>query len=339
MTNYQIFNSLWGMALGDAWGYRQEFKSFTEIHAAQPPFPVGTAFITDDTQMSLYAMKAILNNYALVEKIDSNPKPKDIIAIRKAIADEFLIWAVDPKNNRAPGVTCLTALDKLKHSNQKTGLEGTNYGSKGCGANMRNPWFGLLPLQEQTIEELSIIQAEITHGHPLALSAAVLTALAARAVYHNHVTLTKTSLYEYVVAKTKELITLNNGRDNVRPNYLRGLYELSGFLESKRPNIERFKHAPASEDACALLEAEGWVAEEALLIAIAIADTAPTPEEALRRAVYTQGDSDSIAAITGAIIGAGQETPVFNQQWVNAVEPDYIQQINNTYHQLSSLNN
>lgn len=326
------------MALGDAWGYRQEFKSFAEIHAAQPPFPAGTAFITDDTQMSLYAMKAILDNYALIKKFDINPRAKDVVSIRTAIASEFLIWAVDPKNNRAPGVTCLTALDKLKHSNQKTGLEGTNYNSKGCGANMRNPWFGLLPLQEQTIEELSIIQSEITHGHPLALSSAVLTALATRAVYNNPADSTKTSLYEYVINKTKELIVLNNGRENVRPHYLRGLYELYDFLESKRTNINRFNQASYEEDPCALLEAEGWVAEEALLIAVAITDTAPTPEEALRRAVYTQGDSDSIAAITGAIIGAGQKQPVFNSQWLNTVEPDYIQQINNTYNKLSSLN-
>ena len=68
----QIYNAVFGMAYGDAWGKNTEFKKFSQIALLAPAFPYGHALITDDTQMSLYAMKAITEHYDTVSELEDD---------------------------------------------------------------------------------------------------------------------------------------------------------------------------------------------------------------------------------------------------------------------------
>lgn len=333
----RIYNSVYGMAFGDSWGYEEEFDSFEGILSREPKFPIDDALITDDTQMSLYGIRAYIANKELFARFNQNPN--DIVLqteVRRAIASEYVVWLDDPKNDRAPGNTCLQALDNLKYSSFETGLEGTIVNSKGCGANMRNAWFGLLPLSEDSLEELSIIQSEITHGHPLALSSAVLTAFATRASYEGLV-LGDNNLYNYVVSKTEELLLKNQAKQDVRPAYVEGLKLLLEFLVSRKSNVEAFKSTTYYTNPCSILQAEGWVAEEALLLAIVVADNyADRPVAGLQRLVYSSGDSDSIAAIGGAILGANQKSIIFDPAWRKSLENDYIEQLDDVIEALQN---
>jgi len=321
-----INNSVFASAFGDAWGYRQEFRSFNEIATIKPPFPEGVAYITDDTQMGIAAMTGVLNSWKQVKLLESDPSNgKAANLVRLAIAEEFLKWFVDPRNNRAPGSTCMTALGFLKRVKHiKTGREETNVDSKGCGANMRNPLFGLLPLSEETIIRLSLLQCEITHSHPLALSSAVLTALMTRAVFNGEVNIGQGdgSLFAYALRKTRELKNLPNPTDTYL--YPKGLEMMEEFLEAHAADMQVFLGADSSTDPCYILNSEGWVAEEAFLVALAITDLhGEDAIEVLRRTITTNGDSDSMAAISGAFVGAGHIEPVFPEDWYSRLEPEY----------------
>lgn len=336
----KVRNALFGMAYGDAWGKGTEFDDFSRIVRDQPSFPLPLARITDDTQMSLYAMKAILDNFDSIIVLDEDPTNKEVKRhVRVLFAREFLNWEVDVRNNRAPGATCMGALQQLRSSGVRTGLEGTRSDSKGCGANMRNPWFGLLPVSEDTIEELSLLQSEVTHSHPLALSSSVLTALCLHAIYTGEVTLgSKMSLYRYAVNKTRMLIRKNEKREFVRPAYAHGLELLEEFLLSRSSHMAALQEVISTTDVCRVLDAQGWVAEEALVLAIAVADLHfDEPIEGLRRGVYTNGDSDSIAAIAGAFIGASHDKDIFSATWYNALEEDYKEELEKTFKELTSL--
>lgn len=338
MTN-KIWNSIHGMAYGDAWGRITEFEKFVDIKEIQPEFPKQIAYITDDTQMSLYAMKAILDNLDSILEFenDLNNVAKQN-NVRMLFGAQFLEWQTDPRNNRAPGYTCLNSLTNLRNSEMRTGLEGTDSGSKGCGANMRNPWFGLLPFSEELIEELSLQQSEVTHSHPLALSSAVLTALCLRETYLNPNALTTLNLNDFLLSKTTELIVKHSNNSKVRPAYLSGLHELKSFLELKQGKVKAFTKADPATDICEILNAEGWVAEEALLLAVTIYDNYKnSPIEGLRRAVYTNGDSDSIAAIAGAYMGSTHNTQIFPEQWHSKLEPNYIEELQTTVEGLQEI--
>jgi len=65
---------------------------------------------------------------------------------------------------------------------------------------------------------------------------------------------------------------------------------------------------------------EGWIAEEALAIALYCALVAPNFEEAVVLAVNHSGDSDSTGAIAGNICGALYGVEAIPARWIDAVE-------------------
>ena len=65
---------------------------------------------------------------------------------------------------------------------------------------------------------------------------------------------------------------------------------------------------------------QGWVAEEALAIAILCALAADSPREAIIAAVNHDGDSDSTGSITGNIVGTMHGVAPLPKKWVERVE-------------------
>lgn len=317
-----IEGSVYGLAFGDAYGWPNEFRSFQQISYSFSDFP-SPAIITDDTQMSLYALQGAVQLFhedelgsSLIKRYTANPEQYEA-EIRKVFAEKFLDWLNDPRNDRAPGINCLATLRKLEGTQVKnTWMEGTSNESKGCGANMRNPWFGLLPATEDIIVDLSILQSSVTHNHPLALSSAVLTALAVKTLKDGKET---SSLFDFLVTKTEELI--RKGHKN--KTYMEGLQELLLFFNSSRLEYTEFMTSGDDEDICAFL-GEGKVAEEALLLAAAAYDMYDEDvSNGLRRLANSGGDSDSIAAIGGAFFGAAYGIESFPREWKQELEVGY----------------
>lgn len=75
-----------------------------------------------------------------------------------------------------------------------------------------------------------------------------------------------------------------------------------------------------NQDPC-VVGGEGWIAEEALAVALHTLLCFPDdPTNALRRAAFTRGDSDSIASITGALAGAAYGRRAFPSHWIENLE-------------------
>ena len=86
--------------------------------------------------------------------------------------------------------------------------------------------------------------------------------------------------------------------------------------------VDKFRSDPWADDPCASA-GEGWRAQETVATALLCVDALPDdPIDALRRATVTNGDSDSIAAVAGAILGALHRDP-WPDEWADRLEPRY----------------
>jgi ADP-ribosylglycohydrolase len=317
---------LFGLALGDALGAETEFLSLEGILRLFPPDgpqePVGNpAIVTDDTQMTL----------AVGEALMVAQRPYTPASLEAPLRSGFVSWLNSPENNRAPGRTCLIGCANL--AKDMPWQQATMANSKGCGANMRVAPVGLLPLGKDGVTEatrgaIAQFQAALTHGHPTALAASDLTALAIAdlAAGGNPQELPR-RLFEYAQAQRSIYHADWLGSLWQRPEtntpeefIARGWDEC--LLALDRLNaalVKPDRHA----DPC-LATGEGWIAEEAL--ATSLLCFLLFPEDAIaaiRRAVVTAGDSDSLAALTGAFAGAYLGMGAWPEDWINRIEYRY----------------
>jgi ADP-ribosylglycohydrolase len=315
---------LFGLAYGDALGKPTEFMTVADIHKRYGPggpraLEGDPALVTDDTQMTLAVGKALLAVHT--------PTPE---VLEPLLRERFLEWAASPDNNRAPGMTCLRACGEL--SLGVPWIRATVVGSKGCGANMRVAPVGLVASYHvDTLAGVAQLQAAMTHGHPTALAASELTAYAVRLLRDGA---GLASLPTALRARCHEQ------RTTYRDEWLDTLWQQPGIptpadyisrgWDECLDVLDRLDLALTltddGEDPCRITGA-GWIAEEAmatgLLCAIRHADH---PVSALARAATTSGDSDSIACLTGAFIGASQGITAWPTEWRDRIE--YADQLN-----------
>ncbi|MEV6237853.1 ADP-ribosylglycohydrolase family protein [Lentzea sp. NPDC051838] len=313
----RIAGSFYGLAFGDALGAPTEFMTVAEIErefGPDGPELVGDpARVTDDTQMALAVAWALHG----VERYSA-----DVLEPR--LRERFVAWAHSPENNRAPGMTCLRACGGLAEG--APWVEATIAGSKGCGANMRVTPVGLLPgLDLEVLAGVSQLQAAMTHGHPTALAASELTAYATRLLVDG---------VELADVPAALLDRCGERREVYLEEWLGSLWEVPGattpddFIargwDECGAVLERLVAALALPDdgldAC-LATGEGWIAEEALATGLYCAVRhADDPMRSLVRAARTSGDSDSIAALAGAFVGAAHGIEAWPEDWVARIE-------------------
>lgn len=185
------------------------------------------------------------------------------------LSRETRLWA-----RSAPGNTCLSAL------RQSRGFaDPARNNSKGCGTVMRDAPFGFMGLNNAAYAfDLAAATARTTHGRRSAsLSSGALAAIIA---------------------------ALAEGKD------LRSAAECALSLLQDKPDAREVQHA--LEHAVELSVApdwrsrlprlgEGWVAEEALAIAVLCALATDDSRDAIIAAVNHSGDSDSTGAIPGNV--------------------------------------
>ncbi|MDH6285037.1 ADP-ribosylglycohydrolase family protein [Prescottella agglutinans] len=312
-------NALTGLAAGDAWGYQVEFRSYATMPAYPVPAPAGEWIISDDTQMTLAL------HDALTEPVDF----ADITAVTDAIVRHFVLWQVDPDNNRAPGRACMGSLHRLRAGARWYDKDGARE-SAGCGAVMRLVPAAFAP--EPYWRGLTALQAVITHKHPRAIVPALLLADAIRHAperggrFLEHALAEADRIYDGVsdwLTDPYLADVLAPYRGDVSSVLVDGLNDdVVDILIAAADTRDRFDEDELDPsqfgDPCAGI-GEGWESASAIALGLLAADlatsqggtdTAPlTGPEALAWAATSNGDSDSIACIAGAIIGAAHTVP------------------------------
>lgn len=323
-TRDKIAGAMFGVALGDAMGRPTEFvftiealhSAFGESGLMELPDP---ALFTDDTQMTIAVSAAIDSAFSL--------RPGTLM---RALRKSFINWMLHD-TPRAPGVTCLTAIGKMRRGGKRVSwTHATVINSKGCGANMRVAPAAFIR-DIDTALGLAVLQAAMTHGHPTAITATELTALAIRLSAEGT---EPTELIHELLEHIKSMRSASHG--GYRFNWLNCLDSrwggtTSGLMnygwtecENALVKLQDLLSVPVEDrptNICAVLGGGGWVAEEALALglyyAIEHCDDAPL---AISEAARTTGDSDSIASITGAIVGAHLGIDAWPVSWTNRIE-------------------
>jgi ADP-ribosylglycohydrolase len=307
-----------GGALGDALGAPIEFSPLAEIRERHgdagitglAPYRGGLGLVTDDTQLTLFTAEGLIT--AALADADS---PEQVARYMHLSYQRWLAtqqssrpsrppqsWLAGQEwlyDRRAPGNACLSGLS--------SGVMGTlaapaNPGSKGCGAVMRSAPFGLqLGKKSPEVFREAVAGAVLTHGHPSGYLAAGAFAVIVRA--------------------------LADGA-----GLAEGLADALVFLRGWPGHEETTAALTAARDAAAVGQpgpeavqrlGEGWVAEEALAIAVYAALAFPgtgQARDALLLAVNHSGDSDSTGSICGNLVGAWHGREALPEDWLTAVE-------------------
>lgn len=311
ITRNNVAGSVYGLALGDALGRDTEFMQLPHIHKAfgrsghmrlSDP-----ALFTDDTQMTLAVTRAMSD-------VNGDMQPT---MFARAVGYEFIDWArYDAR--RAPGVTCLTAVAELQAG--KDWHDATVAHSKGCGANMRVAPIAFLR-DERKIAGAAQLQAAITHGHPTTLAASELTAYAVRlAAQGMHLAAIPNALLKR--AKSRQ-----SSYEDAWLGALHNRWSDTSMKMGWAECISALKRLTAlltvtdtPYDVCQYLGG-AWIAEEALVVALYFAVRhADDPVLAISNAARTSGDSDSIACIAGAIVGAARGIDAWPTDWCERIE-------------------
>ena len=311
-------------AAGDALGYEVEFVRRRAIlsrfgEQGITTFALdgnGKALISDDTQMTLFTANGMLMGLTrgYMRGIGGRPekyvdgayldwyytqtgRKKEIL-----INDFHYTWLRDlPEmaHRRAPGNTCLQACENMFRG--KPVLNN----SKGCGGIMRVAPMALLDAgyasrseNGYSIEELAEAGGEIaecTHKHPLGfLPASLLTVL-----LYKVVPMTPEQVCEEIDGIVADTV-------NILDHIYKGKYEYDKrYLEELTNKAVLLAHSNLSDADAIRLLGEGWVAEEAWVIALFCAIRhIDSVEDAIIASVNHDGDSDSTGSICGNIMGA-----------------------------------
>lgn len=331
-SNTQLRNRfhgcLLGGAVGDALGAAVEFLDLEEIVRVYgeggirdyAPAYGKLGSITDDTQMTLFTAEPMLSAHLAAAL---NGQPPDFF---RAATRSYARWLMTQENarlgpsantkaswllqqkrlfsRRAPGTTCLSALQTSRGQVARAGND-----SKGCGGVMRiapcGMYFAQALSREQEHDQLipaifatGCDLAAITHGHPSGcLSAGALAVIVGLLLAGN-------PLKQAIAAAKEELQKRKSHKETL------AAIERAEALAEARPG-----------DRSALrLMGKGFVAEEALAMGLYGALSARDFEDGIILAVNHTGDSDSTGSIAGNLLGAGAGVEAIPCRWLAVLE-------------------
>ncbi|WP_405084888.1 ADP-ribosylglycohydrolase family protein [Microbispora sp. NBC_01389] len=302
-----------GGAIGDALGRPVEFTPLARIRDTYGPDGLRDMVspeITDDTQMTLFTAEGLIR--ARLHGVDPVTAVHDAYlrwldtqqfaappAADEAVRNGWLRQEAWLYARRAPGTACLSGLfaaGRRVDVPAPGAIGEINALSKGCGSVMRSAPFGLSVFDPfETAGRCSYL----THGHPTAS----LSAGAFASIIHD---LVRGDSLKRAVRRALDRLAGCPGHEETA-GALRAAVHLAA--DSRRPTAEKVESLGA-----------GWVAEEALAIAVYCALAEPDPREALLLAVNHSGDSDSTGAVCGNILGARHGLRALPADWLDAVE-------------------
>lgn len=329
----KIRGGLFGGAVGDALGYPVEFWTLDKIVETYGADGIrsyaldeqtGKALISDDTQMSLFTACGIVYGdtrqrlrehqanlayyvwHAYLEWLSTQNEERHDDEEDDGPRISWLLDVPELWSRRAPGNTCLSALD----SGNRGSVGNPVNNSKGCGGIMRVAPLALFCNTDDR-PKLDMEGAEIaalTHGHSLGyIPAAMLTHIVNVGVYGG---CTYGTALEDAVREAMQVVLELFAMDN----------DLSELLELVDKAILLSKNDAEDVDNIRSL-GEGWVAEETLAIAIYCSLRYPNDfSKGVIAAVNHSGDSDSTGAVTGNILGAWLGYDAIEDKWKRNLE-------------------
>lgn len=308
---------LLGVAIGDALGAPVEFMDRNEIierfgpsgiEAFEPwvnevGMRLSGGAVTDDTQMTIATAAGLLDSL-------SGWRRTGIEDPAGHIWDRYVEWLgtqSDPASRRFPGSTCLSAL----RGGVPGDLDQSLNDSKGSGGVMRVAPLGLAYVPDRAFEH-GAESAVLTHGHPSGyLSAGFLADVISRLVRRSSVdggdwNSRRGGPIPGAIAASREVLLGWDDHDEV--------------LEKVDLAFELYIADAPLHEAFELL-GEGWVAEEALGIALFAALSYPGDfDEGVLASVNITGDSDTTGCMTGALLGAALGEGAIRAEWSSGVE-------------------
>lgn len=289
-----------GGAIGDAMGHPTEFiGSFEAIRAKYGPDGVTGyelywtredkrfAPYTDDTQMAEVVLRALLW---------ARREAADLDATMTMMARGFVAWSERPQGgHRAPGNACVSGCRALARGVHWSQAGGPTAG--GCGSVMRAYPFGLVFARDlDRAERWAVAHSHLTHGDPIARAAcAAMSVGMARIVRDDPLPVV---LSEMVAAACR-----------YSP-------KTAGMMARALDDAQQ--GVPPTET---LQRLQAWAAHEAIAAAVYILARHPDdPRAAILEGANTPGDSDSIATLAGALVGARNGVSAFAPDWIAEIE-------------------
>lgn len=288
----RFVGALLGTAFGDTLGAAVEGMSSAAIRAEYGeirdflPGERGLGRYTDDTQMTL-ALALSMIRVGDIEGVDC-----------ARIYGEFF----DPE--RGYGRSAAAVLEALRNGAdyRRTGTMLFAGGSFGNGAAMRIAPVGLVfgPKDAELLRRKVFEAVRCTHVHPEAVEGAMAQALA--------VGLMSRVECGYLPEPERFVERLRKACRTER-------------LRRRMQQVGELLRAGASADEAALVLGTGVASVESVPTAIFVAlRCGEDPEEAIVRAVALGGDTDTIAAMVGAMVGALHGVERFPKRWYEGLE-------------------
>lgn len=317
-----FYGCLIGGAIGDALGAPVEFIQYTEIiekyglegiNALVIPPNSKKAIITDDTQLTLFTAEGLIRSLTRSKQRKIERSIKDTIVLVFRAYSRWLYtqgltlphwklkdydgWLVKTKKlhfYRQPGITCITSLGREIMGTREKPINNSDR----CGCVIRVAPVGLFE-NEEDVFEVAGATAAITHGHPKAyLMAGTLASI----IYY----IIEGKEIEEAVQKAMERLK-QESQDETCGKLLEKAIALA---TQKEPSYEKLK-----------MLGEGFEAEEAVAMGIYCALSYPSDlEKAVKLAANHDGDSDSVASITGNIVGAYIGGNQISEEWKETIE-------------------
>ncbi len=295
----QLVGAVLGGAIGDAMGHPTEFLAMEGIRDRYGAKGVtkfelywdrgGSRFApyTDDTQMAEAVLRALL---------EARTNGADLDGTMKAMAVRFIQWSRSPQGgHRAPGNACMSGCRALSSGTHWSQAGGATAG--GCGSVMRAYPFGLVFANDLAkAEHWAVEHSKLTHRDPIALAAcaamAVGVALALRGETVRVITSEMVAAACRYSPSTAAMMAtaIDEARKGVGPEV----------------TLDRLR---------------AWAAHEAIASCVYLFERHPDDARAaILEGANTPGDSDSIATLAGALIGARAGVGGLPDEWVADVE-------------------
>lgn len=293
----RCLGAVFGAAIGDAMGHPTEFMSLEEIRAKFGPNGVqgfelywtkeGQRFApyTDDTQMAECVLRSLLEtrNASLDETMQT-------------MAKSFIEWRLNPQGgHRAPGNACLAGCGQLANGTHWSVAGHETAG--GCGSVMRAYPFGLVFHDDEVkAEAWAVEHSKLTHRDPIALAAC-----AAMAV----------GMVQLV-------------RDEPVDEVVNAMIRTAEKYSVPTANLMTLAQKAASEGVgpdAVFDRLRAWAAHEAIAAGVyVLARNRDDLRAAILEGANTPGDSDSIATLAGALVGARLGVDALPAEWIADIE-------------------
>jgi ADP-ribosylglycohydrolase len=283
--------ALLGLACGDRFGAPLEFVSDACVRTRE----VRLGNWTDDTHMSLYLGEAILAHGPVTVQSPLQPD-----RFGELVGNAFVRWLHDPLTpSTAPGNTCMAGVRRFERDRnwRTSGIQS----SDGCGAVMR-----IVPLalawHDAALLEAARISALVTHAHPNAQEAAMAGAWLVRQTLDSGA---------WSPTMVEEAIHCLEGPWSQGGTVAEGLRAALTWADRGEDWLDEAAIPPGDG---------GWRSGSALGLAVAAALRWPADlGVAVEKSARIYGDSDSVACLTGALLGAALGTAAIPPAWLDTL--------------------